>query len=177
MAVPSRGVQIQRIAEFLEDSADVERTVKDVATLIVDSIYAMWTVDVSAAPTVPKVGMAFKAPNVTSKVYFVAWIGEEFDGGLDLAWVIDAGADYGTFVPLHSGLWRVITLSSSKGGESLVNKDGWKVGDRLSLMQRAAQFTVIAVGDKAVLMRDDRTGSLQADSNTNLKRYYQKERE
>ena len=176
MAIPSRQAQIKRIAEFLEDSVDKERSLDTVASTIIDSIYDMWTVDLTDAPTAPKVGMAFKTPAVTSKIYFVAWIGDD-GAGNETAWVVDSASDYGTLAPTDSRFWKIITLSSSKGGENLVNKDDWKVDDNLSLMQRAVKLKIIAVGDKTVLMRDKRTGGLQADSNANLKKYYNKERE
>lgn len=176
MAVPSRPAQIKRVAEFLDWSVDNERTVEQTATQIVDSIYDMWAVNVNDAPQPPKVGMAFKTPAVASKVYHVAWIGEEFEGGPPTCWVIDATTDYGTLVPYDSDFWRILTPSNAKAGGPGGNKDGWKPGDKLSLMQRAAQFTILEVGDKTVLLRNSRTGSLQADSNANLKRYYNKER-
>lgn len=176
MAVPSRPAQIKRIAEFLEDSVDQERTLQTVATTIIDSIYDMWAVDVTEAPQPPKVGMAFKTPAVTSKVYHVAWIGEEFHGGPLICWVIDAGADFGTFVPFDSQFWKILTSSTAKAGGPGNNKDGWKAGDKLSLLQRRRHFEILEVVDKTVLLRDDKSGVLQADSNANLKRYYNKER-
>lgn len=176
MAIPSRPAQIKRIAEFLEDSVNSERTVQDVATRIVDGIYDMWAVDVTGVPQPPKVGMAFKTPAVSSKVYHVAWIGEEFNGGPDIAWVIDSGSDFGTFVPVDSRFWRILTTSTAKAGGPGNNKDGWKSGDKVSLLQRRRHFQILEVGDKTVLLRDERTGALQADSNANLKRYYNKER-
>ncbi len=175
-AVPSRPAQIKRIAEFLEDSANEERTVQDVATRIVDGIYDMWSVDVTSAPQPPKVGMAFKTPSVTSKVYHVAWIGEEFSGGPDVCWVIESGSDFGMFVPYDSQFWKILTPSTAKAGGPGSNKDGWKTGDRVSLLQRRRYLNVIEVGDKCVLLRDERTGMLQADSSANLKKYYNKER-
>lgn len=176
MAVPSRPAQIKRVAEFLDWSVDNERTVEQTATQIVDSIYDMWAVDVHDAPQPPKVGMAFKTPALASKVYHVAWIGEEFEGGPLVCWVIDASTDYGTLVPYDSNFWRILTPSNAKAGAGGDNKDGWKVGDKLSLMQRARTYTILAVGDKTVLLRDAQSGTLQADSNACLKRYYKKER-
>jgi hypothetical protein len=178
VAVPSRPAQIKRIAEFLEDSANAERTVQEVATRIVDGIYDMWAVDVTEAPQVPKVDMAFKTPNLTSKVYHVAWIGREFasEGSIMICWVIEAGSDFGMFVPLQSEFWRIVTPSTAKAGSRGKNKDGITPGDRYSLMQRRSHFTVLEVGDKTVLLRDDKFGSLQADSNANIKKYYQRER-
>lgn len=174
--LPSRPAQIKRIAEFLEDSANAERTVEEVATRIVDGLYDLWSVDVWEAAQPPKVGYAFKTPAVTSKVYHVAWIGEEFEGGPDIVWVIDAGADYGTFVPYDSRFWRILTPSNAKAGGAGKNKDGWKAGDKLSLLQRRRHFVILEVGDKCVLLRDVQSGTLQADSNANLKKYYNKER-
>ncbi|AUG87441.1 hypothetical protein SEA_ZOOBEAR_74 [Streptomyces phage ZooBear] len=176
MAVPSRPAQIKRIAEFLEDSANAERTVQEVATRIVDGIYDMWAVDVTEAPQVPKVDMAFKTPNLTSKVYHVAWIGEEFTNGPEVCWVIESGSDFGMFVPLKSEFWKILTPSTAKAGGRGKNKDGIEPGDKYSLMQRRSHFTVLEVGDKTVLLRDNKFGSLQADSNANIKKYYQRER-
>lgn len=176
MAIPSRPAQIKRIAEFLEDSVDNDRTVQDVATQIVDGIYDMWSVDVTAATTPPKMGMAFKTPAVTSKVYHVAWIGEEFDGGPVTCWVIEAAADYGSFVPFDSEFWRIISLSTAKAGGPGNNKDGWKKGDQVSLLQRRRRYEVLEVGDKTVLLRDVMRGTLMTDSNAGLKKYYNKER-
>lgn len=176
MGVPSRPAQIKRIAEFLEDSANAERSVDEVATRIVDGLYDLWSVDVWEAAQPPKVGMAFKTPAVTSKVYHVAWIGEEFQGGPPICWVIDAGSDYGTFVPYDSQFWRILTPSTAKAGGPGNNKDGWKTGDKLSLLQRRRHYEVLEVGDKCVLLRDINSGTLQADKNANLEKYYNKER-
>ncbi len=180
MAIPSRAVQIKRIAEFLEDSVDAERTVQQVATIIIDSVYDMWAVDVHEAAQPPKVGMAFKTPAVASKVYHVAWIGPQWVvSGMEsdtLCWVIDASTDFGTFVPYDSQFWRILTPSTAKAGGPGKSKDGWKPGDRLSLLQRRRHYTILEVGDKCVLLRDEKTGSLQADSNANLKKYYHRER-
>lgn len=180
MAIPSRPAQIKRIAEFLEDSVDKERTLDRVATTIVDSIYDMWAVDVTDAPQPPKVDMAFKTPAVTSKVYHVAWIGPEWvDQGSEsrlICWVIDTGTDYGTFVPYDSQFWRILTPSTAKAGGRGDNKDGWKPGDRVSLLQRTRSYEILEVGAKCALLRDLKSGTLQADSNANLEKYYNRER-
>lgn len=177
--IPSRPAQIKRIAEFLEDSVDNERSLDTVATTIVDSIYDMWAVDLSETPQPPKVDMAFKTPAVTSKVYHVAWIGPRHisDESEAVCWVIEAGADYGMFVPYDSQFWRITTPSNAKAGGRGKNKDGWEPGAKLSLLQRRRHYEVLEVGDKCVLLRDTRSGELQADSNTNLEKHYNKERE
>ena len=177
MAIPSRPAQIKRIAEFLEDSVEKERSVEEVATIIIDSVYDMWAVDVTEAAQPPKVGMAFKTPALTSKVYHVAWIGERYaNTGEMLVWVIEAGSDYGTFVPYHSQLWRIVTPSNAKAGGPGNNKEGIKRGDKYSLLQRRYHFEVLEVGDKCALLRDVNTGDLRADSSANIKKYYNKER-
>jgi len=136
----------------------------------------MWAVDIREAAQPPKLDMAFKTPNLVSKVYHVAWIGEEFSGGPDVVWAIEAGSDYGNFIPYDSNFWRIITPSNAKAGGRGKNKDGWKPGDKLSLMQRRRHYEILEVGDKTVLLRDVGVGTLQADSNANLKKYYNKER-
>lgn len=176
MSVPSRPAQIKRVAEFLEDSVDNERTVQEVATTIVDGIYDMWAVDVSEAAQPPKVDMAFKTPNLTSKVYHVAWIGEEFEGGPETCWIIESGSDFGHFVPPDSRFWKIVSPSTAKAGARGKNKDDIKPGDKYSLLQRRRHYTVLEAGDKTVLLRDDKYGSLQAESNANIKKYYQRER-
>ena len=176
MAIPNRSSQIKTIAELLDASVDEGRSVLDVASTIVDGIYDMWAVDVNLAAQPPKVGMAFKTPAVASKVYHVAWIGEEFEGGPLIAWVIDSGSDYGTFVPYDSQFWRILTPSNAKAGGAGKNKDGWKQGGRVSLLQRQRIYMILEVGDKCVLLRDEKTGHAMADSNANLKAYYHKER-
>lgn len=55
------------------------------------------------------------------------------------------------------------------------NNPDWRVGDRVSLSQRLAEYEIIATGDECVLMQDLNTGELQADSNSNMKRYYRRE--
>jgi hypothetical protein len=176
MAVPSRPAQIKSVVAFLEDSVDQERSVQEVATKIIDSIYDMWAVDVTAATQPVKVDMAFKTPNLASKAYHVAWIGEEFEGGPETCWVIESGADFGFFVPPDSLFWKIVSPSTAKAGARGKNKDDIKPGDKYSLLQRRRHYTVLEVGDKTVLLRDDKYGSLQADSNANIKKYYQRER-
>ncbi len=175
--VPTRKAQIERVAEFIDSPDNEERSLAEVAKIIVDGMYDMWMRGVEDPPIPLKVGMAFKTPFVASKVYHVAWIGPEYigDNPRTMVWVIDAASDYGTLTEYGDPLWRIVIPSNAKAGGPGTNKDGWKEGDHLSLIQRIAQFNIIAVGDKTVLMRDRKTGWLQADKNANLEKYYNKE--
>lgn len=183
MPVPSRSDQIAAVAALLEKGVGEERTVDDVAKAIVDGLYEMWAVDFNIAPTVPKVGFAFKTPT-SAKIYHIAWIGEEEPSG-ETAWCVDSTTDYGLLVPVKSRFWRVVSESKDnrkdkskpRPGSGGHNADDWKPGDVVSLLQRRQTFDIIATGDKTVLMRDRLTLTLQADSNASLKKYYQRERD
>lgn len=179
MAVPNRPAQIKAVAEFLEDPANDERSVTDVAKLIVDGMYDMWTRGESSPPIPLNVGLAFKAPLV-QKVYHVGWIGDMWWGPklgtVETAWVIDSGCDYGSLMPVDRPFWRIVTPSTAKSGAAGNNKDEWKADDIVSVSQRSATYKILAVGDKCVLMH--KWGSptmIYAESNANLKRYYNKE--
>jgi len=180
MAVPNRPAQIAAVAKFLEDPANDERTVTDVAKIIVDGMYDLWTRGESDPPIPLKVGMAFKVPTV-AKVYFVGWIGDMWWGPklgtVETAWIIDSGADFGSLMPAERPFWRIVTPSTAKTGAPGNNKDGWEVGDIVSVSQRSATYQIVAVGDKCVLM--NKLGSptmVYAESNAWLKKFYNKER-
>ena len=179
--VPTRKAQIDRVAEFLEDPVNDERTVQDVAKLIVDGMYEMWMRGETSPPIPLTLGLAFKAPNIASKVYHVAWIGEMWwgpkAGTIEVAWVIDSGSDYGTLMPTDRPYWRIVTPSTAKAGGPGNNKDGWQVGDVVSAGQRSHWYEIVAVGDKCVLMY--RLGSptmIFAESSASLKKHYKKEK-
>lgn len=180
MAVPSRKEQIDKVAEFLEDPANDERTVTDVAKTIVDGMYEMWTRGETSPPILLKLGMAFKVPTV-AKIYHVGWIGEMWWGPkwgtIEAAWIIDSGSDYGTLMPVERPFWRIVTPSTAKSGAPGNNKDEWEPGMIVSVFQRSAAYKLVAVGDKCVLMH--KLGSptmIYAESNANLKRYYTREK-
>jgi hypothetical protein len=180
MAVPNRPAQISAVAKFLEDPANDERTVTDVAKIIVDGMYDLWTRGESDPPIPLNLGMAFKAPLV-AKVYFVGWIGEMWWGPklgtVETAWIISSDSDYGSLMPVDRPFWRIVTPSTAKSGAPGNNKDEWKPGDVVSVFQRSASYEILAVGDKCVLM--SKLGSptmIYAESNAGLKRYYNKER-
>lgn len=186
MTIPSRLKQIERVAEFLEDPSNDERSVKDVAKIIVDGMYEMWTRGVEDAPVPLRVGLAFRTPMV-AKTRYVAWIGRGYWGkkwsGQDLAWVVDADSTVGTLATLDNPLWRVVTevpdyrkkKDKPRAGEPGYNVDGWQKGDKVSQLYGMYRYEVIATGDKCVLLRREGSAIIQADSNANLKKYYQEE--
>jgi len=173
MAVPSRSKQIQAIEDFLADPKNDDRTVGELAKIVVDGVYDLWGKTLDDPPLVPHVGMAFKVPFLSS-VCFVAWEGEEF--GKEKLWVINATSDYGLMTTRSSDLWRLASPSSAKAGAPGTNSDGWETGTTVSLSQRRTFLTVLQVGNKAVLMRNNTDLSLWADSNTNMKKYYIREK-
>lgn len=179
--VPTRKAQIERVAEFLEDPANDERTVMDVAKTIVDGMYDMWMRDETSPPIPLHVGMAFKAPHIASKVYHVGHMGDMWWGPklgtISTVWIVDTGSEYGTLMPTDRPFWRIVTPSTAKSGGPGNNKDGWQVGDHVSSGQRAHKYVIIATGDKTVLMHKLGSPTMwMAESNAGLKRYYNKER-
>lgn len=176
--IPGPADQCAAIAAILDDEeGNADLDVIGVAARIRREFLKMWQVDIEDASVPVKEGMAFKVPWNASKVYHVAWIGPEYESGTSrtLVWVIDATSDFGAITDLKSKMWAITTPSTAKAGGPGNNKDGWKKGDVVSLNQRLHKYTILEVGDKTALMRNNETGYLQVDSNTNLKRYYHKE--
>jgi len=173
MAVPSKSKQIQAVADFLADPANEERTAEELAKIVVDGVYDLWGATLSDTPLVPHVGMAFKVPFLSS-VHFVAWEGEEF--GKEKLWIVNATSDFGFMTTRSSELWQLASPSSAKSGAPGTNSDGWEAGTTVSLSQRRTYLTILQVGNKAVLMRNKTDLSLWTDSNSNLKKYYTREK-
>lgn len=172
MAIPSKAAQIKRVADFLSDDKNEDRTAEELAAIVVNGVYDMWGKELTDPPIHPHIGMAFKVPFL-STVNFVGWMGEEF--GKEKVWVINATTDYGWFTTPESSLWRSATASNAKVGGAGTNSDGWEVGQKVSLSQRRSHLSVLSVALKAVLMRNDSDLSLWAESNANMKKFYQKE--
>lgn len=160
------------MADFLSDEKNEEKTAEELASIVVNGIYDMWGKDFKDPPLQPHVGMAFKAPYLSSP-HFVGWMGEEF--GKELIWIVSATSEYGYLLTPTSHTWRVATVSTAKTGGPGKNADGWQVNDRLSLSQRAVTLRVLSVSLKGALMRNELDLSLWAESNKNLKQYYKKE--
>lgn len=172
MAIPSKSAQIKRVADFLSDDGNEDRTAEELAAIVVNGMYGMWGKELTDPPMRPHVGMAFKVPFL-STVNFVGWMGEEF--GKERVWIINATTDYGLMMSPSSNLWAVASASAAKVGGPGSNADGWEIGQKLSLSQRRTHLSVLSVGLKTVLMRNQSDLSLWAESNANMKKYYQKE--
>lgn len=173
MAVPSKAAQIRAVEDFLADPANDDRTVGELAKIVVDGVYDLWGKTLEDPPLAPHVGMAFKVPFLTS-VQFVAWEGEEF--GEEKLWIVNATTDFGFLTTKQSELWKLASPSSAKSGAPGTNSDGWEPGTTVSLSQRRTYLTILQVGTKAVLMRNNSDLSLWADSNSNMKKYYTREK-
>lgn len=167
IAALSKAAQIKRVAEFLDDPTNDERSVEDVAKRIVEGFYDGWGAGVWDALPHPKVGLAYRTP-LTSKVYHVCWIG---DGKV---WLCDSSGGPGWLVKEDDRFWLTCTLSKSKPLD-LTNKDGWKADDRLSTGQRRTNFVAVATNSSGALLRDLDSLSLWSESNSDLKRFYKKE--
>lgn len=173
MAVPSKAAQVRAVEDFLADPANDDRTVGELAKIVVDGVYDLWGKTLDEPPLVPHVGMAFKVPFL-SDAHFVAWEGEEH--GKEKMWIVNAGSDFGFMTTRSSDLWRLATPSSAKVGAPGSNADGWKSAQTVSLSQRKLYLDVLEVGNKTVLMRSRSDLSLWAESNANMKKYYSREK-
>lgn len=173
MAVPSKAAQVRAVEDFLADPANDDRTVGELAKIVVDGVYDLWGKTLDEPPLVPHVGMAFKVPFLSS-VHFVAWEGEEF--GKEKLWIVNATSDFGFLTTRSSDLWRLATPSSAKSGSPGSNSEGWEVGQVVSLGQRRLHLDILSVGNKTVLMRSRSDLSLWAESNANMKKYYSREK-
>ena len=172
MSIPSKSAQIKRVADFLSDDRNEERTAEELAAIVVNGMYGMWGKEMSDPPMHPHVGMAFKVPFLSS-VNFVGWMGEEF--GEEKVWIVNATSDYGIMVTPDSTIWALASASTAKAGAPGKNNDNWTVGQKVSLSQRRTHLSVLSVGLKTVLMRNASDLSLWAESNANMRKYYQKE--
>jgi hypothetical protein len=173
LAVPPKSEQIEKVADFLSDPANEDRTAEELAKIVVNGVYDLWGKTLDDPPLVPHVGMAFSVPFLSS-IHFVGWIGEEY--GKERIWVINATSDFGFFTTRSSDLWRLASPSRAKVGAPGSNADGWASGDRVSLSQRRLHLTVLETGNESVLMRSNTDSSLWTDSNSNMKKYYTKEK-
>jgi hypothetical protein len=186
MAIPNRSTQIQRVADWLSDEKNEERTAEELGKLIIDGIYDMWTRGVEDAPMPLKVGVGFKTP-LSTKIHYVGWMGKAFwgrkAGAQEVAWIVTSDSTYGSLTCQSDGFWRIVTesvdnrkdKSKPRPGEPGVNADGWKVGDRLSAFQRMYEYEILAVAEKCVLLRKKGSLILNAESNAGLKKYYRRE--
>lgn len=155
----------QSVAAFLDHPENENRTVDQVAKLIVDAFYEGWAMDVTDALPVPAVGLAYRTP-LTSKVYHVCWVGD------NQAWLCDSSGGSGVLIPCDSRFWHTCQVSKSKPID--LSNENWKPGDVATRSQRMESFTVVATNAKGVLI-SERSGTLWAEDNANMAKYYRKE--
>lgn len=165
-SMTTKAQQVSVLVEFLNDPANEERTVEDVAEQIVDSFYELLTRDMKAEPPVLKTGVAFRSV-LANKVYHVAW-----NEG-DLYWLIGANDRYG-YVGPKGPFERFAVESNAKAGAPGTNLDGWKVGDYLSSNQGHYRHTVLAVADRCVLLAGDidKSGRPYVEPNDHIEKFY-----
>lgn len=178
MAIPNRPAQIRAVAKFLDDPLNESRSVDQVAALIVDGIYDLWTADEMTPPAPLDVGMAFNTPWGT-RVLHVAWKGTFWTpthGLKEHVWVIRDDSEFGTLVPTDSPQWRVIKTSKAKAGAP-GNNPNWDPGDFAVARQGKPRYEILATGDRCALMRDTRNhDNIFANSNDGLARFYTREK-
>lgn len=167
MTLPSRTEQIDHVQKFLESAADADPawTLQQIATKIVDGYHDLLTSGITKGVGAPHVGLTFKSPFFT-KASHVAWT----DG--THVWIVDATSHYGAFLRADSPIWANMETSTAKAGAPGNNPD-WKVGDKVSSMQRTNQYVVLATGDKCVLLSTP--AGHMAESNENMTKFYKKE--
>lgn len=169
MSLPTRTEQIDHVQKFLEQAADADPawSLQQIATKIVDGYHDLLTSGITKGVGVPHVGLTFKSPFFT-KASHVAWTNGE------LVWIVDATSHYGSLALVDSPIWRNMEVSTAKAGAPGNNPD-WKVGNKVSSMQRANQYEVVATGDKCVLLQSGPWAHPMAESNENMLKYYKKE--
>ena len=183
--------------ELLDSPEDLG--LEETATFVVDGY--LKAISPKKIPPPPHVGMAFVSP-LDSVPHFIAWenethywvVNEKTHYGMwakkdsDLWKYIEEKPDgrrtskkvktYEMNPETGEMDLEVITEVQIKLGPRPGlpgNNPDWQVGDRVSLGQGISKYDIVATGDLCVLMMDIRTGEVQADSNTNLSRYYRRE--
>ena len=185
MALPSKPQQIAAVTKFLDSDFTEGKSLEEVAKAIVNGYHDALVKDLKKPATTLRLGMLFKMP-LDAKVRRVAWMDDS------QVWVVSETDSYGWLGALEDPLWgvceefypktaklvdgkrKMFEMTDDEIAEAWSNPD-WVVGDKLSLGQRQHSFEVIATGPKNVLLRDVKTGRLNADDNSSLDKHYQKE--
>jgi hypothetical protein len=182
------------VVKFLDSERNQERSLKEIATEIVDGYHETLLAGVKKPATPLREGMLLKSP-FDAKVRRVAWL----DDAAGEVWIIHETSSYGWLGPLTSPAWsfceehhpskmvdtdvilpsgrpkrKSVEMTDEEIDEAWSNPD-WTVGDRVSQHQREHTFEVIATGPQCVLTRHALTGVLAVDSNKNLAQYYKRE--
>lgn len=202
MAIPTRNQQIDAVVKFLDSERNQERSLKEIATEIVDGYHEMLLEGIKKPATPLRAGMLLKSP-FDAKVRRVAYLND----AAGKVWVIHETSSYGWLGPLSPAgdeqfgrsTWeyceehhpskmvdtdvilpsgklkrKSVEMTDEEIDEAWKNPE-WFVGERLSQHQREHTFEIIATGPQCVLMKHAITGSLAVDSNKNLERYYKRE--
>lgn len=161
----TKSQQVARLVEFLNDPTSEELTVEEMAKRIVNSFYSLLLKEVKEEPPHLEVGMAFKCA-LTNKVHHVAW-----NEG-DLYWIVTADSRYGCLGPI--GSWRKYAIETkAQAGKPGNNSDGWKVGERV-LGYRTYRYTIVATGDKCVLLRPEDGSRPIIEPNDSMEKRYRR---
>lgn len=194
MGLPSKKQQVAAVMKFLDSERNEGRSLEEIATDIVDGYLEALVKDLKKPATPLRSGMLLKSP-LDAKVRRVAWL----DDQRGEVWIVGETSSYGWLGPLLPATWEYfeefrpskmveteeigpngkpkktrVEMSDEDIAEAWSNP-AWKVGDQFSQHQREFRFEVIAAGPQCVLMRNLKTGQLQADSNTCLEKYYKRE--
>lgn len=167
MTLPSRSKQVEWLSAMLDKGAEEEESLQKFSQRIVDSFHDMLTKGIKTGTPFPHQGTVFKSP-FTGKAHYVAWQ----EG--DYAWFVTDDAHFGDFCKVDDPMWKYTEISRSDPARYVKNPD-WAVGDLVSRSQGYYHGTVIAVGNKCVLLSNSHNGNIQPDSNENMKRYYRRE--
>lgn len=192
MGLPSKKQQVAAVMKFLDSDRNEGRSLQEIAEDIVNGYLEALTSDLKKPATPLRSGMLIKSP-IDAKVRRIAWI----SGGQ--VWVVGETSSYGWLGLISSSLWEYceefrpskmveteeigpngkpkktrLEMTDEDIAEAWSNPD-WQVGDQFSQHQREFKYEIIATAPQCVLMRDLKTGQLQADSNACLEKYYKRE--
>lgn len=185
LALPSKAQQIAAVAKFMDSDLTEGKSLEEVAKAVVNGYHEALLKDLKKPATTLRLGMLFKMPT-DNKVRRVAWLDDT------RAWIVSETDSYGWLGPTSGEFWglceefqpktymmiddkrKLVEMGDEQIEEVWSNPD-WIVGDSVSQRQRQHVFEIIATGPQCVLMRNVKTGTLNADSSSCLDKYYQKE--
>lgn len=169
MAIPSKAEQARKLAEWLEAGAEAEESIDRFALRLVDAFHEMLKSGLKEQPYRPQAGEAFKSP-LSAKVYWLAW------EGVDQVWITQADSTHGWLAKKGDPFFDYATPSTANVGKPGKNKD-WAVGSIVSAFQGALRYSVVAVHDRGVLLRDVYGDIVLPQSNDEMSKYYTMESE
>lgn len=194
MPPPSKSQQVAEIMRFLDSDRNEGRSLKEIATEIVDGYHEFLMSAVKKPATPLRSGMLLKSP-YDGKVRRVSWLN---DRGRGEVWIVHETSSYGWLGPLSPYTWqyceefrskkrvpngegpdgkpkfKMVEMTDADIEEAWANPD-YKVGDQFSQHQREHVFEVIATGPACVLLEDVKSKVLNVDSNKAIEQYYKRE--